>query len=129
MKYLTIDINTEHDSVVAVIEWDANLAQSILSRYAILEKLCEEDPSIVSMSYYGSLKLFEWRNSDDAIEDDERKWRLLDELPEMGEEIRLSLVHLNVTKFGSVYWSTLPKHAYETYETTGISVSDAELFS
>ena len=135
-KYLILAMFGEHDNLVAVVPLDENFQIKMELRLQRLETLHKEDDALdefvfsVAGDAWPLEQVQDWidDNDEDGLLED-RRWLLVDGNPSFDDDsrTRISVHELHLTRFGSYYWSFLPKHCDQTYESVSFDVKRNEI--
>lgn len=127
MKYLIFNVNTEADSMVAVVECSPKSVELIRKRMSLAAKVKEADDDLAWIEFYDSVDVFyrteaveEWLAENEGIEDlDTQLYVRTDKDPDFGDRVRTDLAYMVVDE-RSCFWMIRLKHSDERCETEAL---------
>ena len=127
MKYLIFNVNTEADSLVAVIDCTPERVELIKKRMTLAAKMKESDGDLAWLEFYDSVEVYErnedveaWLAENEDIEDlDTQLYVRTDKEPDFGDRLRMELSYMVVDE-RSCFWTIRIKHMDERCETEAL---------
>lgn len=128
-KFLIFPISTELDSLVAVMECDAELLELIRKRMALSTKIQELDSELAWLEFYHGVDLYErndtleaWLAEHADVDDlDVHHWVLADNEPDLGDASpQRKTTSYMVVDDRSCFWNINLKYSDVTCETAAV---------
>jgi hypothetical protein len=129
-KYLIFDCSTEHDSLVAIVDWTPEMAKQVLARTGLACEMKAADDQFAGLQFF-SYDITVYRVSIEDLDPafEEQRWVLVTEEPKMDptdkERLDVSFLYVDHKAF---YWEVHPRHSGVTAETEALSKDTEGLF-